>query len=310
LFDKAKAVVRASMNLTAALPWSRTLLNSVYLRMTPAQRSRFHQRFAKGFRETRLHPRSGRWEIVFAGKRVVMPLTTERFWLDWDNAVSIIGHDIEIKLTYEALIGSRMRPELFLDIGANYGVHSLLFLAHNISTITFEPNSTCHAYLHETCKLNGYTPRLEHIAVGDCCDRVDLFYPKRDTWLGSTNRDVVDETSGAMELITEKVEQKTVDDYLPQMSNLRTLIKIDVEGNEISVLRGAQQTLKKVKPIVIFECFKQSEWNSISEFFRSMHYKISALPWRPTDRESIVLNSAFPPRLGTNFIALPLTFFD
>jgi hypothetical protein len=151
------------MNLTAALPWSRTLLNSLYLRMTPGQRSRFHQRLAKGFRETRLRPRSGRWEIVFAGKRVVMPLTTERFWLDWDNAVSIVGHDIEIKLTYEALIRSRMRPELFLDVGANYGVHSLLFLAHNIPTITFEPNSTCHAYLHETCKLK----RLEHIAVGD-----------------------------------------------------------------------------------------------------------------------------------------------
>jgi hypothetical protein len=62
-----------------------------------------------------------------------------------------------------------------------------------------------------------------------------LFYPKRDTWLGSTNPDVVDEFSETMELITEKVEQKMIDDYLPQISNLRTLFKIDVEGNEISV---------------------------------------------------------------------------
>ncbi|CAA9891487.1 conserved hypothetical protein [Candidatus Methylobacter favarea] len=75
-----------------------------------------------------------------------MPLTSERFWLDWDTAVSITGHDIEIKQTYEALIGSSEPPELFIDIGANYGTHSLLFLVHQIKTITFEPNASCHDF--------------------------------------------------------------------------------------------------------------------------------------------------------------------
>ena len=40
--------------------------------------------------------------------------------------VSIVGHDIEVKETYAALIASDHRPTLFLDVGANYGLHSIL----------------------------------------------------------------------------------------------------------------------------------------------------------------------------------------
>src|SRR5262249_50394255 len=80
----AKRIVRDGVSLTIALPFSRRLLNSLYVRLTPAQRVQFYLRLAKIFRNNRIRGRNGSWDVVFANKRIEMPLTADRFWLDWD----------------------------------------------------------------------------------------------------------------------------------------------------------------------------------------------------------------------------------
>jgi FkbM family methyltransferase len=176
------------------------------------------------------------WKIVFEGKTILMPLTPERFWLDWDSAVSIVGNDVEVKDTYAALIQSRDAPELFIDIGANYGTHSLLFLVHGIETLSFEPNRSCHDYFRRVCELNRVVPTLETVALGDRVDCVELSYPERDTWLGSTDAEVVKRLVAGQALVTQAVQQKMLDEYLEKIRNKRTLIKLDTEGNELTVL--------------------------------------------------------------------------
>jgi len=52
-----------------------------------------------------------------------------------------------------------------------------------------------------------------------------------------------------------KVELKKLDDIVPQEDKI-SLIKIDVEGGEFDVLKGAIKILKRDKPIIIFECGK------------------------------------------------------
>jgi len=115
----------------------RACLNAAYRGLTLDQQATVHARFAKLFRERGELREPGFWTVRFAGRRVRMPLRPFSMWLDWDNAVSLSGHDIEVKKTYLSLLGSRRRPELFLDIGANYGTHSLLFLVHGVDTIAF-----------------------------------------------------------------------------------------------------------------------------------------------------------------------------
>jgi hypothetical protein len=128
----AKFIIRNSVKLLAAFPWPRRVLNMVYIKLTPYQRIIIHDECARLFRNSKIRGSSGSWHIVFANKIIQMPLSAARFWLDWDLAVSIVGHDLEIKEEYEILINSTERPELFIDIGANYGTHSLLFLVHHI----------------------------------------------------------------------------------------------------------------------------------------------------------------------------------
>lgn len=50
-----------------------------------------------------------------------------------------------------------------------------------------------------------------------------------------------------------EVEMRTLDEVIPQEVPIG-LIKIDVEGGEFGVLKGAENLLRRDKPVVIFEC--------------------------------------------------------
>ena len=51
------------------------------------------------------------------------------------------------------------------------------------------------------------------------------------------------------------VEKRTLDSFIPE-NEVIDFIKIDVEGGEFDVLKGAVNLLKRCKPIVLFECGK------------------------------------------------------
>ena len=240
------------------------------------------------------------------GRNIRIPLTSDRFWLDWETAVSVVGHDVAIKDTYEALITSLDRPELFIDIGANYGTHSLLFLVHQIEALSFEPNNSCHNYFEQLCEANGVKPSLEPVALGNKQERVTLSYPKHETWLGSTNSEVVGRLSQNHDLVTETVEQRILDDYAPQVNSRRVLIKIDTEGQELSVLQGAVRLLQTSNPVVIFECWQDTERLELFNFFQVNGYQIYATPWNPTDRTQPMDLDQFLSNSANNFIAISL----
>ncbi len=304
--DGAKYVVRNIFRAIASFPWSRRLLNAAYLKLNSSQKALFHQAFAKTFRNSNIQGRDGNWKVVFGNRNILMPLSSDNFWLDWDNAVSIVGHDIEVKQTYESLIGlpSEM-PELFIDIGANYGTHSLLFLVHGVQTITFEPNTSCHEYFRQICRLNQVTPNLEPVALGEEEAQVDFSYPKRETWLGSTKAEIINKLGGSEDLVTEKVKQKTLDDFFPKIKNKRTLIKVDTEGNELSVLKGARKTLQRVRPRVIFECWDEDVKTGIFDLLTAQIYTIYALPWSPKQDAEPLDSRQFLASSSTNFLAVP-----
>jgi len=241
-----------------------------------------------------------------------MPLRSERMWLDWDNALSIVGHDVEIKRTYDSCLRSAEPPEVFLDIGANYGLHSVLFLAHGVEAITFEPNPSCHENFREICDRNGLTGRIEGVALGDQPGEVDLAYPERETWLGTIHPGRPGESNGAPDagagLHVQRVPLKTLDDYIGELGGQRVLMKVDTEGSEYGVLSGGTETLEKVRPLIIFESFADADADRrrMYELLEARGYRIASLPWR-SELPSLVLDEAgFIASRAENFIATPL----
>lgn len=91
---------------------------------------------------------------------------------------------------------------------------------------------------------------------------------------------------------TIEVETELLDNILPA-GYKPNLVKIDVEGGELQVLEGAKETLKKHKPVVIFEHglgasdFYGSTPEKLYELFASCKMRISTMQRWLNNRPSL-----------------------
>lgn len=285
----------------------RRQLNLLYNLSTPAQQE-YMQCMLLGLFRPEHAPcpiQPGLWHVNFAGKRIAVPLTLERISLDWDIAVCILGHDVEVKQVYRHLICSDERPDLFIDIGANYGTHSILFLAHGIETISFEPNTDCHNHIRELCSLNNVIPWIENHMLGDSQEPAELSFPEGQPWLGSTSTTVKRSLRSSYTLISRVVAQRRLDDYLPQLMNhKRVLLKIDTEGSEAHILRGARRLMTRFRPMIIFESLP-GDRSDLFEAITTANYRIVGLSLLKSSTHAMTL-SEFSEAPQTNFAAYPI----
>jgi FkbM family methyltransferase len=298
---------RAAQNLLRkrlASPGGIERMNRSYLRLKGDESAMFHALFAKSFTDNEPEIEDTVWEVEFAGRRIKLPIRNGKLWLDWDNAVSITGHDPEIKRTYENILRSEYKPTVFFDVGANYGTHSLLFLTHGVQSVAFEPNPNCRLEFMNTCKLNDVIGDLVPVAVGERPDEAEFWFPLRETWLGS----MVESTREAMvrDHKVHKINVRiiTLDEFVASSEMRPDLIKIDTEGNEINVLRGARRTIAGCRPMIIFEANLLSDRSELWSEFEGLDYAIVELPFDFVSHRRLD-NSGFVGSDQVNFIALP-----
>jgi FkbM family methyltransferase len=127
-----------------------------------------------------------------------------------------------------------LRPDdLFLDVGANVGSYTLLAsgVCH-AKTISFEPDPETMALLRRNIDLNGLHERvvLEQAAVGAHECEVEF----------TIGRDTVNYVTMGGEGRTQRVLMRTVDSIA---ASIPSLLKVDVEGYEAEVFRGARAVL-------------------------------------------------------------------
>lgn len=308
-----QAIRRAKQGLVLLMASAsplRRFLNEYHLALDDAGRADFHGKYARIYRhrlfERLMRDPSAQWTTRFVGRDIIIPLMPHKMWLHWDLAVSITGHDIEVKQTYSELLSNDIRPDLFFDIGANYGTHSILFQSADIPVIAFEPNPTCFEFCAQVCKLNDFTTlRWEPTVIGSHIGEADLIYPERDTWLGSVSPDVTKLTSSPDETIRHRVRQWRLDDYYREAAGKKLLVKIDVEGSELEVLRGASRILKDIRPNLIFESNDQALRLELYDLLASQRYSIYDLPWRRIEGLPPLKQLDFRNRASTNFLARP-----
>lgn len=136
-----------------------------------------------------------------------------------------------------------------LDIGANMGVISQALLANEFEVIAFEPQPELAKITEFNC-VNATKPsgtfRVIAAAVGSEMGTATM----AKVHYGSKNN------FGGMGLFessiygTITVPVVTIDMY--KFNNV-TLMKIDVEGYELEVLKGATETINRCKPILYIE---------------------------------------------------------
>jgi FkbM family methyltransferase len=299
------ALSQRTVRALACRSLPRNLMNAAYRCQGLRDMRRDHARYAKLFRVGDAPAQAGVWTIRFVGRTIRLPLRPERMWLDWDSALSILGHDVDIKATYASLLASPLRPSVFVDIGANYGTHSLLFMAHEIRTLAFEPNMDCQQYFREACALNGFEPRLHAVALGRQRQIVTLVWPGRETWLGTITAPA---GQWGADSLTRNVQQCLLDDYRSELGTGTVLIKIDTEGSDLRVLQGATETLRCLRPQVILESRQGEDRDELYTFLTAANYVLARLPWTGASVSSLGIQE-FRDASSTNFLALPRTQF-
>jgi FkbM family methyltransferase len=313
LKNPIQPIRRWTVRQIAAKKGPRAVLNLYYGMLGDKAKSRFERRYGQVFRAKGLFGDQGaqlapgEWTIRFNRRKIRLPLRPSWAWLDWETAVSAVGHDVEVIRTYEAIIRSEQRPSLFLDVGANYGMHSVLFLSAGIPVMAFEPNPTCFAHFKAMCELNRLPARRwEQVAIGNSPGEIELVYPEKESWLGSVSREIVPKLRERdARVVTRRVPMKTLDDYLADVPKDNVLIALDVEGFEPEVILGAPRLLRQCRPKIIFESLDATSRPKLFELFMERGYSIHALPWRPGAASRPMSAIEFFTGAGVNFIALP-----
>lgn len=156
-----------------------------------------------------------------------------------------------------------LRPgDVFVDVGANVGVYSLLAAGvGGTDVFAFEPSSPAYDRLCENVALNHIESQVRTVraAVGAMPGRARM----------TTGLDTVNRVVGAGDgHAFEEVELVTLDVALgPEWVDRVTLIKVDVEGYEDAVLRGATAILGAAAPALIVEANEPAVVGSILEPF-------------------------------------------
>jgi FkbM family methyltransferase len=278
----AKSLTRKAIK--RAVPSHADKIGWIYNRLSSREKSVATYLFAEIYSNGGKPGKS--WVMEFEGEKIQMPL--DNIKLDWGNSLLIAGHDVEVKDAYREILKSK--PKVFFDIGANWGTHSLIFLAHGVRAISFEPNANCKKDFERYCRLNGFQGKMETIGLSDHEGRTKLQFPGDATWLGRLT-DAPDDGATTMD-----VEITTLDAYVERTGLVPDVIKIDTEGHELNVVRGGRKTLSS-RPPVIFESNSPKDRDEIYDEFIHLGYSLYSLP------ESPLTKQGFRSAKGTNFIA-------
>lgn len=135
------------------------------------------------------------------------------------------------------------------DVGANVGIFSIHQALHGVRVYAFEPNPACYQRFMQAVGENGLTPRVVAMrcAVG-AAPSTGLMRVDND-WTPAGA--VVPLTSGDNQP-EEVVRITSLDHMLPCLGvDHLDLLKVDVEGAEVDVLRGAVQTLEATDRLIV-----------------------------------------------------------
>jgi FkbM family methyltransferase len=173
----------------------------------------------------------------------------------------------DLSATPETFLWRRLLAgdDIFVDVGAHIGFFSLIAAKYAGRVFAFEPSPRSYSYLQRNLALN---PRLaSHVqsfplGLSDRTGVMRLYSSESQPDLASLQpisvTDALEE-----EVSVDSLDVVLADEYI-------SFLKIDVEGGEMAVLRGADKHIATDRPLVfleLFEPFQQRFGHSTTDIF-------------------------------------------
>lgn len=205
-------------------------------------------------------------------------------WEDWITKV------------FRGLVREGMKV---MDIGANIGWYSLIaaeLMGPKGRLTAFEANPEMADILYRNIMVNGYADRATVVPKAVYSESKPLEFMVYEHYKGSSSIFSTDESAAVYndELKHITVQSTSLDDFLPAGSTL-DFIKIDAEGAEPFVFKGARRTLQENRDIIIMMEFSPTilaaSYGSAHSFIEDIH-GLGFDIWRIANDSSLVRSSS------------------
>ena len=217
-----------------------------------------------------------------------------RWILKW-RLIYLIRHGHSYTRDYEIRVREvlqRLSGNEFWDVGANTGYYALM-LAKNFDRVrAFEPNPDAVDILRrKTAKARLQNVQVTPVALSDSIgkSRLYLHTEVREKTIGSSNSLIPstkiagqrsEDGKGGSLLLSVEVETDTVDNLLG--NGHVDLMKIDVEGAEFMVLRGAMKSLDEGRVTnLMIELHSGERKDELDSLLTNRHYHTEWLDYAP-----------------------------
>ena len=195
---------------------------------------------------------------------------------DKDYEIYFSKHDHYQEAQRNRALAQVNKWNLAIDIGANIGLWSKDLTNFFLKTICFEPNKNCIKFLKKNIIIEKAI--IYNYALGSKNEDKELFTP-----INSGGSSFIDSTKIGFNSDGQKIYGKWPQRTKKQLVKVKKLdefnfneidfIKIDVQGYEYQVIKGAKKTLEINSPIICLEEIDPKNSKAI-KFLESLNYVI------------------------------------
>lgn len=204
----------------------------------------------------------------------------------------------KVSETYEPRVRELLSPrpsEVVVDIGANIGVHAV-WLSRKVGpsgvVLAVEPEHTNFTILSLNKRINNLSNVIPiMLALGSTPRKAQLLVP-RPSVMGQVT---IIPSIALSKASVVTVDCETLDNVISALGISQvSAIKIDVEGAELDVIQGAEQTIMKFRPRLIIEAHGLANLSSLELHLKSVGMTILSsvkASSRPNETRSFVFAS-------------------
>jgi len=207
-----------------------------------------------------------------------------------------VGREVLLHGCYEpetvALLSALLSEGMtYVDVGANIGHHALIAAARvgdGGAIHAFEPTPATFDELRRNMSRNGCrNVTCNNCALGDQVGMAQFYLADISECAANSLGRTVHVTDQQV-----SVSLRTLDDYAVAAAIDRLdVLKVDVEGAELLVLRGAERTIRQFQPVIVLEFSKHTaafgyETEELAHTLRHLQYELFTVGAMPLPRHS------------------------